>query len=100
VLNRHYTRYTRKGLTDLVREAGGEVRQARYFYQWMCPFKLVAHWKEALFPAEPSTPRVPPRWLNGLLYGVSRLEQEILGPLSPPFGSSLLAVAGKQPTAS
>ncbi len=100
VLNRHYTRYTRKGLTDLVREAGGEVRRTRYFYQWMCPFKLVAHWKEGLFPVEPSTPKIPPRWLNGLLYGVSRLEQEILGPLSPPFGSSLLAVAGKQPTAS
>ena len=97
VLNRHFTRYTREELGNLVREAGGEVGQARYFYQWMSPFKLAAHWKEALRATTPTTPRVPPRWLNGFLYRLSRFEQRALGPLSLPFGSSLLLVARDRP---
>jgi SAM-dependent methyltransferase len=97
VLNRHFTRYTKKGLEGLVREAGGEVGEARYFYQWMSPFKLAAHWKEAFLPAEPSTPRVPPRWLNGFLYKLSRFEQKTLGSVGLPFGSSLLLVARSRP---
>lgn len=94
VLNRHYTRYTKKSLTELLYEACGEIREARYFYQWMSPLKLAAHFKEALLPVAPKLPRLPPPWLNGLLFRLSRLEQQVLGPLSPPFGSSLLVVAG------
>jgi SAM-dependent methyltransferase len=94
VLNRHYTRYTRKRLTALVLEAGGEVRMARYFFHWMYPLKLAAHVKEALFPVAPELPRVPPGWLNAALYRISRFEQRTLGPVRLPFGNSLLVVAG------
>jgi SAM-dependent methyltransferase len=93
VLNRHYTRYTRRELVALVREAGGEVRRARYFYQWMAPLKLAAYLKESLLPATPASPRVPPAWLNQLLYSASRLEHRIAAALDPPFGSSLLLEA-------
>lgn len=97
VLNHHFTRYTRRGLTELVRQAGGEVRRARYFYQWMVPLKLAAHVREALVPAAPEVPRVPPAWLNAALYRLSRLEQRLLGSVPVPFGSSLLVVAGVRP---
>jgi SAM-dependent methyltransferase len=96
-LNHHYTRYTRRGLEALIREAGGEVRQARYFYQWMVPLKLAAHFKEKLLPVKPVPPRVPPAWLNRLLYGASRLEHRLTAALNPPFGSSLLVAAGRRP---
>jgi len=91
-LNRHFTRYTRGGLTALVRQAGGEIRHAHYFYRWMYPFKLAAHWKEAVFPVTPATPEVPPSWLNGFLYHLSRWEQRTIGSWPLPFGSSLLAI--------
>ncbi len=94
VLNHHYTRYTRKGLGALVREAGGEVRRARYFYQWMYPLKLVQHVKEAFLPVVPEVPRIPSPWLNATFYRLSRLEQRTLCHRSLPFGCSLLAVAG------
>lgn len=93
-LNHHFTRYTRGGLASLVRQAGGQVHRARYFYRWMYPIKLATHFKEAILPVAPATPRIPPAWLNGLLYRLSRLEQEIIGPLPLPFGSSLLLVTG------
>jgi hypothetical protein len=35
---------------------------------------------------------VPARWINELLYRLSRLEQRLLGRLGLPFGSSLLVV--------
>lgn len=94
-LNHHFTRYTKGGLTALLRQAGGDVQQARYFYLWMSPLKLAAHFKELLFPVTPATPGIPPPWLNGLLYGLSRLEQRTVGRLPLPFGSSLLAVCGR-----
>jgi SAM-dependent methyltransferase len=93
-LNHHYMRYTKRRITELIGQAGGEVRSARYFYRWMYPFKLAAHFKEAVFPVAPATPSMPPPWLNGLLYRLSRLEQKTLGPLPLPFGSSLLVVSG------
>ena len=92
-LNRHYTRYTRKRLRDVVAEAGLRVDSVRYFYHWMFPIKLGVRIKEALFGAEPETPTIPPHWLNRLLYSASRFEQKALGGLRVPFGTSLIAVA-------
>jgi SAM-dependent methyltransferase len=91
-LNHHYARYTRSALAELVEASGGEVRQARYFYQWMVPLKLAAHLKESVFPVTPAAPRVPPAWLNALLYRASLLEHRIPASIAPPFGSSLLLV--------
>jgi SAM-dependent methyltransferase len=92
-LNHHFTRYTKRRLVSLLGEAGAEVLFARYFYRWMYPVKLAAHVKESLLPVTPATPRVPPAWLNGFLYRLSRLEQGTVGAWPLPFGSSLLAVA-------
>jgi SAM-dependent methyltransferase len=92
-LNHHYTRYTRRRLSEVVEDAGLRLEFARYFYHWMFPVKLAVRFKEALLGAEPETPSIPRAWLNRLLYGVSRIEQKTLGRLPLPFGTSLLAVA-------
>jgi SAM-dependent methyltransferase len=98
VLNRHYTRYTRRTLQRLTGDAGFEVQVSRYFYHWMFPAKIATRLLEAVRPsAAPTPPRVPPSWLNRFLYFLSRAEQRALRalPLSLPFGSSLLVVARK-----
>jgi SAM-dependent methyltransferase len=92
-LNRHYTRYTRKRLEEVLTVAGLQVESVRYFYHWMFPLKLAVRIKEALFGREPGTPSIPPHWMNRLLYGVSRFEQNVFRRLRVPFGTSLLAVA-------
>ncbi|HEY6928560.1 MAG TPA: class I SAM-dependent methyltransferase [Thermoanaerobaculia bacterium] len=96
-LNHHFTRYTKGGLAALIREAGGELHQSRYFYRWMYPLKLAAHVKETVFPVSPEIPSVPPSWLNDVLYRLSRWEQKTIGSWPLPFGSSLLAVCGPLP---
>lgn len=99
VLNRHYTRYTRAGIARLAREAGFAVSDARYFYHWLFPAKVATRAIESVRRrSTPSAPRVPPRWLNAILYALSRLEQRLFRHLPLPFGSSVFLVARK-PTA-
>lgn len=93
VLNHHFTRYTGRRFTALARSAGLDVVRARYFFHWVFPAKLGARLLEAVVRPRPAPPRVPPSWINELLYLLSRLEQRLVTPLGPPFGSSLLAVA-------
>lgn len=94
-LNHHHTRYTRKSLAALGRQAGARIEHSRYFFQWTAPFKLAAHVKEKFVPVTPTVPRIPPNWLNRCFYRFSRIEQKTFARLPVPFGSSLLAVAVK-----
>ena len=95
VLNQHHRRYTRRTLTALATQAGARIKWERYFFHWTGPVKLATHFKEKLFGATVSIPQVPAPWLNGCLYRLSRVEQSIFRALPIPFGSSLLAVAGR-----
>jgi len=92
-LNHHLTRYTREELAVLLRAAGFEVLEGRYFFHWTVPAKLAVRFAEKTFrlPARPA--KVPPAWINGLLYRLSRLEEQWLGWLRWRVGSSLLVVA-------
>jgi SAM-dependent methyltransferase len=95
VLNHHYRRYTQRTLTALATQAGAIVHWERYFFHWTGLVKLATHYKEKLFGATASIPQVPAPWLNEYLYRLSRMEQIIFRSLPIPFGSSLMAVAGK-----
>ena len=97
-LNHHYTRYTKYRFLALARGAGVHVIRATYFFHWLFPAKLVTRLIEGVMRPRPSAPRVPPRWVNETLYGLSLLEQRLLGRLGVPFGSSLLVV-GRRSTA-
>lgn len=95
VLNHHVTRFTRRRLLALTRDAALDAEEARYFFHWMYPAKLAVRALERTMRPQPKPPRVPPHWLNRALYALSRLEQRLLGALPIPFGSSLLLVARK-----
>lgn len=92
LLNRHFTRYTRRSLQDLARSAGGRVELSRYFFHWMVPFKLAVRLKEGFLGSVPKTPEIPSPWLNRMLYRLSRFEQRAISRWPIPFGSSLLMV--------
>jgi SAM-dependent methyltransferase len=92
VVNHHRTRYTRATFRDVARRAGLRIDAERYWFQWMFLPKLATRAVERAFRVAPAPPGVPPAWVNGLLYGVSRLERRVLGPLRVPFGSSLVVV--------
>jgi SAM-dependent methyltransferase len=94
-LNHHYRRYTRRTLEALAGEAGARIHRSRYFFHWTGPVKLVMHFKERLFGSSDRIPQVPAAWLNRLLYQLSRAEQGVFRSIPVPFGSSLIAVAGR-----
>lgn len=92
VLNRHFTRYTRRSLTRLARQAGARVETCRYFSHWTFPVKLAMRLREAVTHTAPESPRIPSEWLNRALYRLSLFEHKAVSRWPIPFGSSLLAV--------
>ena len=92
VLNHHKTRYTKRGLREVARQAGLHVLEDRYWFQWMFAAKIAARAVEVALRSKPAPATVPPWWINRPLYALSRLEHKLLTPLNPPFGSSLLLI--------
>ena len=92
-LNEHVTRFTKKTLRAELEAAGFQVATLRYFYQWLVPCKLAARAREHLGKRATRPPSLPPRWLNRLAYGLSRLEWSTYGRTFQMCGSSLLALA-------
>lgn len=90
-LNHHYTRYTRRSFRKLT-DGAARIQQDRYLFHWLFLAKLLVRAKEMLVPSAPQPPRVPPRWLNNLLYCVTRCEERWLQFLNIPLGGSYLAV--------
>jgi SAM-dependent methyltransferase len=89
-LNRHFYRFTKATLTDVVRGAGLEVVDSWYLFQWLFFAKLVERLREKV--AGPSPPEeVPAETVNNALYRLSMAERRVTG-RAMPFGSSLLAV--------
>jgi 2-polyprenyl-3-methyl-5-hydroxy-6-metoxy-1,4-benzoquinol methylase len=95
-LNHHYTRYDQTSFRALAQNAGLRIDRMRYFFSWTAAAKVATRMKEALIPGAPASPSVPPEPLNRALYGLSRLEERLLGGVSLPFGSSLLVVGGRR----
>ncbi len=95
-VNRHRTRYDRRSLSSLAEASKIEVLRMAYFFHWTVPAKLLVRVWEVLRRPEPTPPSVPPPWLNRLLYGLSRLEQRLPGPVGLLPGSSLLMVGRRR----
>jgi SAM-dependent methyltransferase len=93
VLNQHVTRFTKSSIQTLLEGEGFRITDQHYFFHWLWGAKLLLRAYETLSPREPEVPKVPATWINQLLYLFSRLEQETLGRLPMPFGSSLIVVA-------
>jgi len=96
VVNQHRVRYRRRTLRPLLRQAGFAILEERYWYQWTCPAKLAIRLVERVFRRPPAVARVPPAWMNRPLYWISRMEQQTLGAIGTPFGSSLMVYCAKQ----
>jgi 2-polyprenyl-3-methyl-5-hydroxy-6-metoxy-1,4-benzoquinol methylase len=95
-INHHLVRYRRSTLRPLLRQAGFTILEERYWYQWTCPVKLAIRMFENIFPRPPAVARVPPNWINSSLCWISRAEQETLGAIGMPFGSTLMVYCTKQ----
>jgi 2-polyprenyl-3-methyl-5-hydroxy-6-metoxy-1,4-benzoquinol methylase len=93
-VNHHVTRYTKATWQALAGDAGVTTSEARYFFHWTFPAKLLVRAVEAVRPPRDERARVPATPINAALYGLSRLEHRLLSWAGLPFGSSLLIAAG------
>ncbi|MDB5385598.1 MAG: methyltransferase family protein [Planctomycetaceae bacterium] len=95
-INMHFRRYHRGPFKNLLINAGFQVRQMRYLFGWSIGMVYLRTW---LKPSriEDYHVTVPPSPVNSLFAGLSRCENAIANTvgLSPPWGSSLLAVVQK-----
>ena len=94
VLKHHYTRYDRRSFRALADAAGLRIDDMRYFFRWTAAAKIATRLAEAVIPGDPKPPSVPAAPINAALYGLSRLEERLLGSVPLPLGSSLLVVGG------
>ena len=92
-INHHVQRFTKTTLRRLMAESGFDVVSMQYFYFWTCPLKLLIRFKERALRRPSAGETVPPPIINHALLALSVLEQETLGRLPMPFGSSLSCVA-------
>ena len=91
-INHHVRRFTKTTLRMLLVESGFDVVSMQYFYFWTCPLKLLIRLKERILRRPSAAATVPPDIINRALFRLSVLEQETLGRLPMPFGSSLICV--------
>jgi SAM-dependent methyltransferase len=92
VINHHIKRYRIRELEQLVREAGMEVSESRYFFIWLAFVKWAVAMTERLTHPEASPASVPSKPVNRLLLAVCRGEQRLVMNWRPPIGSSALVV--------
>jgi SAM-dependent methyltransferase len=93
VANWHFRRYTKQSLQDVLTQAGFETESLQYFSGWTIgPMLLRRLATPAKGEAGDYRVRVPPRPVNAVMYGLSRVEQTVWGSRLP-LGSSLLAIA-------
>src|SRR5881397_977938 len=74
VLNQHRTRFRKSTFRQLAERAGLRILDARYLFIWSFPAKLLVRMKEGLAGARPEVPRLPPPWVNRLLWKLCRAE--------------------------
>lgn len=92
-MNHHFRRYRVEDLQKLVREAGMEVVESRYFFVWLALAKWLVVRKERVMRPDPRPPAVPAGPINAAILALTRLEQRVLGDRHPAFGSSAMVVA-------
>jgi SAM-dependent methyltransferase len=96
VINHHVTRYRKATFRPLLKQAGLQILEEAYLFQWMVPAKLMTRAVEGVCATRPAVPSVPPNWINQSLFWISRLERKLLSAVPMPLGSSLMVFAKKQ----
>ena len=92
--NLHFRRYTRRSLVTALSGAGFELQRVEYLFGWSLPLVAARRFVARSIP-EDYRVSVPPRPINWLFEGLTRVEQRVSETLRIPLplGSSLLAIA-------
>lgn len=94
VVNHHHRRYSKAGLTNVIRAAGLEPRKLGYFNSLLFPLAAAARLAGRLTGKDDSDDSPPPKIVNTLFEAIFRLERHLVGrvPLTPGVSIITLAV--------
>ena len=94
VVNHHHRRYSKAGLTSVIRAAGLEPRKLGYFNSLLFPLAAAARLAGRLTGKDDSDDSPPPKIVNTLFEAIFRLERHLVGrvPLTPGVSIITLAV--------
>jgi SAM-dependent methyltransferase len=92
----HRRRYSRAMIRALLGRHGFRIRDLLGFQFVLLPLVLLSRLARRKSVAARDFEDAPPRWLNGILLAVNRLELRLPRLLRPPVGSSLALVAVKE----
>lgn len=92
----HFRRYTRSQMRGRLQKAGFQIPRLSYSVFFLFPVVVLIRILEKMKRGEAhaSLPKVP-EWFNKTLIGLQNFEASIVGKVSLPWGSSVLAVAQK-----
>jgi SAM-dependent methyltransferase len=95
VEHRHFRRYRRKGLGELLEASGFTIETLSYYNCRLFPMVLLVRWLKKLLGREGDDMALPSPRINSLLRGIFAGEKHRLQKGSYPFGVSLIAVVKK-----
>jgi 2-polyprenyl-3-methyl-5-hydroxy-6-metoxy-1,4-benzoquinol methylase len=93
-MNHHVKRYTARDLTAALRGAGLTVFETRYLFQSLMLPKLAVRISENIGLRRPDLPGIPGPTISAALQAWCWIEYKLFGKL--PFGTSVMAVAGRR----
>lgn len=93
VVNHHQRRYSKAGLTDVLRKAGLNWRKLGYFNSLLFPAAVAARLAGKLSGKDDSDDSPPPKALNWAFEKIFGLERHLLGRVPLPPGLSIIVVA-------
>ena len=97
VVNHHHRRYSKAGLTRVIRAAGLEPRKLGYFNSLLFPLAAAARLAGRLTGKDDSDDSPPPKIVNTLFEAIFRFERHLVGrvPLTPGVSIITLAAPAK-----
>ena len=94
----HKRRYHYRGLLNLLRTAGFEIKRFSYYTSALFPITVIHRLaRKAVPPKKPGaySASIPPACINSLLCAIMSIERLVLRYADLPFGSSLIAICFK-----
>lgn len=93
--HRHYRRYTKSMLVDVVKKAGYKNIKANYFMTFLFPLAVLSRFKQKILKNGSSDLKPMNSIINKVFYKIFSFERKIINNLNLPFGLSIILVAEK-----
>ena len=94
--HKHYRRYTRKMLVNVVEKAGYKNIRVNYFMTFLFPLAVVSRLTQKLLHSQASDLKPMNKMINSIMYKIFSFERKLINVTKMPFGLSIILMADKK----